>query len=84
MDIFIWILGFVLSFIGLFLIFFTEKFLSYDSKILPNFWDSYGKDIVLNNWKSRRIITLIIGIVFLISGLLIFLSNYYFFQARLA
>ena len=84
MDILIWVLGSVLILIGLYLILFTEKFLSYDSKMLPNFWDPHGIDIVLLNWKYRRMITFIIGMVFLISGLLLFLSIYYANQAKLA
>jgi len=73
MDILIWVLGFVLLFIGSYLMFFPEKFLSYDSKLLPNFWDHHGaKDIVLLNWKSRRLVTFIIGIIFLLGVLLFF------------
>lgn len=85
MEILIWVLSFVLLFIGLYLILFTEKFLNYDSKRLPNFWDSHHKgDIVLTNWKSRRTITLIIGIVFLLGSIVIFLSIYLTSQAKMA
>lgn len=84
MEIFIWIIGFVLLFIGLFLVLFTEKFLSYDSKILPNFLDPHGIDIFLLNWKSRRAITLIIGIVFLLGSIVVFLSIYIASQAKIA
>lgn len=79
-----WVLGFVLLFIGLYLILFTEKFLSYDSKRLPNFWDPHGIDIVLLNWKSRRAITLIIGTVFLLGSIVIFLSMYLAYQMKIA
>lgn len=85
MEILVWIIGFVLLFIGLYLILFTEKFLSYDSKILPNFWDHHGaEDIVLLNWKSRKLITFIIGIIFFLGGFVIFLGIYYAYQAKIA
>jgi uncharacterized membrane protein len=84
MEILIWVLGFVLLFIGLFLVLFTEKFLSYDSKRLPNFWDPHGIDIVLLNWKSRRSITLIMGIIFLLGSIVVFLSIYIASQAKIA
>ena len=84
MEILIWVLGFVLLFIGLYLILCTEIFLKYDSKKLPNFWDPHGIDIILLNWKNRKIITLIIGIVFLLGSIVIFLSIYLNFQAKLA
>jgi uncharacterized membrane protein len=84
MEILIWILGFVLLFIGSYLMFFPEKFLSYDSKLLPNFWDPHGRDIVLLNWKSRRLVTFIIGIVFFIGSIVVFLTIYLTNQAKLA
>jgi hypothetical protein len=85
MNIIFLIGGFILLFLGLYLIFFTEKFLSYDSKLLPNFWDSHGaRDILLLNWKSRRLITIVIGVIFLLGSIAIFLSIYYAFYAKLA
>lgn len=85
MSIFIWILGFLLFLIGLYLVLFPEKFLSYDSRRLPNFWDPRGFDLVLINWKSRKLVTFIIGIIFLVAGLLVFWSIYYYtlIQARI-
>ncbi len=78
MEIFIWLLGSVLLFMGLYLIIFPEKFLSYDSKRLPNFWDNHHKrDVVITNWKSRRKFTIAIGIVFLVAGLFVFCSTIY-------
>jgi len=78
MNLIMWVLGSVLLFIGLYLILFTENFLKYDSKGLPNFWDSHHKgDVMLLNWKNRRLITLIIGIVFLLGSIVIFLNIYY-------
>jgi len=85
METFTWIIGFVLLFIGTYLMFFPARFLSYDSRRLPNFWDNHGaRDIVLLNWKSRRAITLALGIIFLIGGVVIFLSIYLAYHARLA
>ena len=78
-----WLLSFVLLFMGLYLIIFPEKFLNYDSKRLPNFWDHHHKkDIVLTNWKGRRKFTKFIGIVFLVAGLLVFWSiiNIYYIK----
>lgn len=79
-----WIIGFALLIIGTYLMFFPAKFLSYDSKRLPNFWDPHGQDILLLNWKSRRKITLVIGIIFFIGGIVVFLSIYLAYQAKLA
>lgn len=72
-----WVLADVLLFIGLFLAIFPEKFLSYDSKHLPNFWDHRHKgDIFLTNWKTRRKFTILVGIAFIIASLLVFWSIY--------
>jgi len=85
MEILAWLLADVLLFIGFFLILFPEKFLSYDSKWMPNFWDNHHKrDIVLINWKSRKRLTLIVGIIFLVGGLLVFLNIYITTYTRLA
>lgn len=84
MDFLMWLLGSVLMFMGLYLTLFPAKFLHYDSKSLPNFWDLFGSGFVLTNWKSRRRITRVMGIIFVIASLLIFWSIYNIYYASIA